>query len=137
LPCCCRRYLSRAGSLAGTVSAVASAQRAIDSAQERLDRYRNISAQGPMLQRRSMRCGKAQGRRSFSRIRLQILLVPSCRILFVPQSRTTAAGSPAQITTPRGDGRFRQIGVNLQLFATTANLQKILYTIETQQPYTC
>ena len=28
-----------------------------------------------------------------------------------------------------------QIGVNLQLFATTANLQKILYAIETQQPY--
>jgi len=35
----------------------------------------------------------------------------------------------------RDDGRFRQIGVNLQLFATTANLQKILYAIETQQPY--
>ena len=39
------------------------------------------------------------------------------------------------IVAPRDDGRFRVIGVNLQLFATTANLQKILYTLETQQPY--
>ncbi len=36
---------------------------------------------------------------------------------------------------PKDDGRFRQIGVNLQFFATTPNLQKILYTLETQQPY--
>jgi hypothetical protein len=27
------------------------------------------------------------------------------------------------------------IGLNLQLFATPANLQKSLYTLETQQPY--
>jgi hypothetical protein len=40
-----------------------------------------------------------------------------------------------QNTAPKDDGRFRQIGVNLQLFATTPNLQKILYSLETQQPY--
>ena len=40
-----------------------------------------------------------------------------------------------QIIAPKEDGRFRQIGVNVQLFATTPNLQKILYAIETQQPY--
>ena len=40
-----------------------------------------------------------------------------------------------QNTAPKDDGRFRQIGVNLQLFATTPNLQKILYALETQQPY--
>ena len=40
-----------------------------------------------------------------------------------------------QTAQPRDDGRFRQIGINVQLFATTPNLQKILYALETQVPY--
>jgi hypothetical protein len=30
---------------------------------------------------------------------------------------------------------FRQVGVNVQLFANTSNLQKILFTIESQVPH--
>jgi len=41
----------------------------------------------------------------------------------------------SQNTMPREDGRFKQIGVNVQFFATTAALQKILNGLETQQPY--
>ena len=40
-----------------------------------------------------------------------------------------------QIAQPKDEARFRQIGVNVQLFATTPNLQKILYALESQQPY--
>ena len=32
----------------------------------------------------------------------------------------------SQNTSPREDGRFREIGVNVQFFATTPELQKIL-----------
>jgi len=41
----------------------------------------------------------------------------------------------SQNTSPREDGRFREIGVNVQFFATTPALQKILLAIETHQPY--
>jgi hypothetical protein len=37
--------------------------------------------------------------------------------------------------TPREDGRFREIPVNVQFFATTPALQKILLAIETHRPY--
>jgi len=32
------------------------------------------------------------------------------------------------------DERFKHLGVNVQFFATTANLQKILATLESQVP---
>ena len=41
----------------------------------------------------------------------------------------------SQNTAPRDEGRFREIGVNVQFFATTPNLQKILMAIETHLPY--
>ena len=41
----------------------------------------------------------------------------------------------SQNTSPREDGRFKQIGVNVQFFATTPALQKLLGALETQQPY--
>jgi hypothetical protein len=41
----------------------------------------------------------------------------------------------SQNQAPKDDGRYRQIGLNVQFFATTPNLQKILYALETQQPY--
>jgi hypothetical protein len=37
-------------------------------------------------------------------------------------------------TTAIGE-RFRQIGIYVQLFATTPNLQRILYALESQVPY--
>jgi hypothetical protein len=43
--------------------------------------------------------------------------------------------STSQNQSPRDDGRFKQIVVSVQFFATTPNLQKILNAIETQQPY--
>jgi hypothetical protein len=54
--------------------------------------------------------------------------------------RAAIENNGGRITTiqgaqPRDDGRFRQIGINVQLFATTPNLQKILFGLETQTPY--
>ena len=109
---------------------------AIDSAQERLDRYRNISAQGPALQKALDALREKQGRRFFLKNTAANLAGAELQDLVRAAVENNGGRiTTAQITTPRDDGRFRQIGVNLQLFATTANLQKILYTIETQQPY--
>jgi len=109
---------------------------AIDSAQERLDRYRNISAQGPALQKALDALREKQGRRFFLKNTAANLAGAELQDLVRAAVENNGGRiTTAQITTARDDGRFRQIGVNLQLFATTANLQKILYTIETQQPY--
>ena len=109
---------------------------AIDSAQDRLERYRRIAAQGPELQKALDALREKQGRRFFLKNSASNLAGAELQDLV----RAAVENNGGRITTiqivaARDDGRFRQIGVNLQLFATTANLQKILYAIETQQPY--
>ena len=109
---------------------------AIDSAQDRLERYRRIAAQGPELQKALDALREKQGRRFFLKNSASNLAGAEMQDLV----RAAVENNGGRITTiqivaARDDGRFRQIGVNLQLFATTANLQKILYAIETQQPY--
>jgi hypothetical protein len=109
---------------------------AIDSAQDRLERYRRIAAQGPELQKALDALREKQGRRFFLKNTASNLAGAEMQDLV----RAAVENNGGRITTiqivaTRDDGRFRQIGVNLQLFATTANLQKILYAIETQQPY--
>jgi len=109
---------------------------AIDGAQERLDRYWSISAQGPGLQKALDALREKQGRRFFLKNTAANLAGAELQDLVRAAVENNGGRiTTVQITTPRDDGRFRQIGVNLQLFATTANLQKILYAIETQQPY--
>ena len=54
--------------------------------------------------------------------------------------RAAVEGNGGRITisqnqAAKDDGRYRQIGINVQFFASTPNLQKILYALETQQPY--
>lgn len=109
---------------------------AIDSAQERLDRYRSISAQAPGLQKTLDALREKQGRRFFLKNTAANLAGAELQDLVRAAVENNGGRiTTVQITAPREDGRFRQIGLNLQLFATTANLQKILYAIETQQPY--
>ena len=54
--------------------------------------------------------------------------------------RNAVEGNGGRITTcqnvvPKDEGRFRQIGVTVQFFASTPNLQKILHALELQVPY--
>jgi len=54
--------------------------------------------------------------------------------------RTAVESNGGRITTsqnqvPRDEGRFRQISVSVQFFASTPALQKILYAIEASPPY--
>ncbi|HTS21498.1 MAG TPA: type II secretion system protein GspM [Casimicrobiaceae bacterium] len=110
--------------------------RAIDALQERLDVYRRVAAQTPELKRTLETLRSRDGRRFF----LQNLAPNLAGAELQDLVRAAIENNGGRITTiqiaqPREDGRFRQIGVSVQLFATTPNLQKVLYTLETQTPY--
>jgi hypothetical protein len=109
---------------------------AIESAQDRLDTYRRIAAQAPELQKSLEMLRAKQGRRFFLKNTAANLAGAELQELVRGAVENNGGRiTTVQISSPRDDGRFRLIGLNLQLFATTANLQKILYAIETQQPY--
>jgi hypothetical protein len=109
---------------------------AIEAAQDRLDRYRRISAQAPELAKAVEAMRARQGRRFLLKNTAANLAGAELQELVRAAVENNGGRiTTVQITTPREDGRFRQIGLNLQLFANTPNLQKILYAIETQQPY--
>jgi hypothetical protein len=109
---------------------------AIESMADRLQRYRRVAAQGPEYRKALDALRAKDGRRFFLKNTAPNLAGAELQDM-VKAAIDNNAGrlTTISITSPRDDGHFRVIGVNLQLFATTANLQKILYAIETQQPY--
>ena len=109
---------------------------AIDSLQDRLERYRRIAAQAPELKKSLDALRAKDGRRFFLKNTAPNLAGAELQDLV----RAAIENNGGRITTiqiaqPKDEARFRQIGVNVQLFATTPNLQKILYALESQQPY--
>jgi len=110
--------------------------RAIETTQDHLERYRRIAAQMPELQRALDAVRAKDGRSFFLHNTAPNLAGAELQDLV----RSAIEKNAGRITTiqgaqPRDDGRFRQIGINVQLFATTPNLQKILFALETQTPY--
>jgi hypothetical protein len=109
---------------------------AIASLGDRLERYRRVAAQAPEYRKALDAMRERNGRRFFLRNLAPNLAGAELQELV----RAAIEGNGGRITTsqnqaPKEDGRFRQIGVNVQFFATTPNLQKILHAIELQQPY--
>jgi hypothetical protein len=109
---------------------------AIDALQDRIEVYRRVAAQTPELKRSLDALRAKDGRRFFLRNTAPNLAGAELQDLV----RVAIENNGGRITTiqtaqPREDGRFRQVGINVQLFATTPNLQKILYALETQTPY--
>jgi general secretion pathway protein M len=109
---------------------------AIDALESRLDVYRRVAAQTPELKKALDALRARDGRRFFLQNTAPNLAGAELQDLV----RAAIENNGGRITTiqiaqPREEGRFRQIGVSVQLFATTPNLQKILYTLETQAPY--
>ena len=109
---------------------------AIADTTDRVERMRRVAAQAPEL-RRALDAMKARdGRRFFLKNTAPNLAGAELQEMV----KATVENNGGRITTsqntsPREDGRFKQIGVNVQFFATTPALQKILATLETQQPY--
>jgi general secretion pathway protein M len=109
---------------------------AIDALQSRLDVYRRVAAQTPELKQALDALRARDARRFFLQNTAPNLAGAELQDLVrVAIENNGGRITTIQIAQPREEGRFRQIGVSVQLFATTPNLQKILYTLETQAPY--
>ena len=109
---------------------------AIEALQDRIEAYRRVAAQTPELKKALDALRAKDGRRFFLRNTAPNLAGAELQDLV----RAAIENNGGRITTiqtaqPREDGRFRQVGINVQLFATTPNLQKIVYALETQTPY--
>jgi len=108
---------------------------AIESLTDRLERYRRVAAQAPEYRATLEAMREKNGAASSSRTRHQPRRAELQELV-----RGAIEGNGGRITTsqnqaPKDEGRFRQITVNVQFFATTPNLQKILNAVESQQPY--
>jgi len=109
---------------------------AIADTSDKLQRYQRIAAQAPAFRTALDAMQQRDGRRFFLRNTASNLAGAELQELV----KAAIEGNGGRITTsqntsPREDGRFREIGVNVQFFATTPNLQKILYAIESHEPY--
>ncbi len=109
---------------------------AIDEATDRLTRFRRIAAQAPELGKALEAVRERNGRRFFLKNTAPNLASAELSELV----KASIEGNGGRITTsqnvqPKDDDRMKQVGANVQFFATTTNLQKVLAAIETQQPY--
>jgi hypothetical protein len=109
---------------------------AIADTSDRLQRYQRIAAQAPALRTALDAMQQRDGRRFF--LRNSATNLAGAELQELVKSAIEGNGgriTTSQNTSPRDDGRFREIGVNVQFFASTPALQKILLAIETHQPY--
>ena len=109
---------------------------AIDDLTDRLERYRRVAAQAPDLRRALELVKEKDGRRFFLKNTAPNLAGAELADLV----RAAIENNGGRITTsqnpgPRDEGRFRQLTVNVQFFATTPNLARILQALDTQVPY--
>jgi len=108
---------------------------AIETWTTRLSTYRRVAAQAPALRSALDAMRTKDARRFYLRNTAPNLAGAELQELVkstIEQAggRITTSQSPA----PREDGNFRQIVANVQFFATTPNLQRILHALETKEP---
>lgn len=108
----------------------------IDEATDRLTRYRRVAAQAPELAKARDQVRERNGQRFY--LKNTAVNLASAELSEIVKA--AIEGNGGRITTsqnvpPKDDDRFKQLGATVQFFATTASLQRILTTLETQQPY--
>ena len=109
---------------------------AIADLSDRLRRYQRVAAQAPEIRVALVSMQQRDGRRFFLRNTATNLAGAELQELVKAAIEGNGGRiTTSQNTTPREDGRFREIGVNVQFFATTPALQKILLAIESHEPY--
>jgi general secretion pathway protein M len=109
---------------------------AIADTSDRLQRYQRVAARAPELRAALSAMQQRDGRRFFLRNTAANLAGAELQELVKAAIESNGGRiTTSQNTSPREDGRFREIGVNVQFFATTPELQKILLAIESHQPY--
>jgi hypothetical protein len=109
---------------------------AIGDLTDRLERYRRVAAQAPELRRALDVMKDKDGRRFYLKNTAPNLAGAELSDLV----RAAIENNGGRITTsqnpaPREEGRFKQLTVNVQFFATTPALARILQALDTQQPY--
>src|SRR5204863_2110638 len=102
---------------------------AIESMTDRLERYRRVAAQGPEYRRALDAVRAKDGRRFFLKNTAPNLAGAELQDM-VKAAIDSNGGrlTTISIVAPRDDGRFRVIGLNVQLFARTADLPQMLIT---------
>lgn len=109
---------------------------AIADLSDRLRRYQRVAAQAPEFRVALVSMQQRDGRRFFLHNTATNLAGAEMQELVKAAIEGNGGRiTTSQNTTPREDGRFREIGVNVQFFATTPALQKILLAIESHEPY--
>lgn len=103
---------------------------------DRLSRYRRVAAQAPEYRKALDAIREKDGRRFFLKNTAPNLAGAELQELV----RAAIEGNAGRITTsqnqaPRDEGRFKQITVTVQFFASTPALQKILFALEARPPY--
>jgi len=110
--------------------------KAIAETTDRVAHLRRIAAQAPELRRALDSMKERDSRRFFLRNTAPNLAGAEMQELVKAAIESNGGRiTTSQNTSPREDGRFKQIGVNVQFFATTPALQKLLGVLESQQPY--
>ena len=109
---------------------------AITDLTDRLERYRRVAAQAPELRRALELMKEKDGRRFYLKNTAPNLAGAELADLV----RAAIENNGGRITTsqnpgPRDEGRFKQLTVNVQFFATTPALARILRALDTQLPY--
>jgi hypothetical protein len=109
---------------------------AIGDLTDRLERYRRVAAQAPELRRALELMKDKDGRRFYLKNTAPNLAGAELADLV----RAAIENNGGRITTsqnpgPREEGRFRQLTVNVQFFATTPALARILQALDVQLPY--
>jgi len=109
---------------------------AIAARTDLLDNYRRVAAQAPEYRKALDVMRQKDGRRFFLKNTAPNLAGAELQ----EQVRAAIEGNGGRITTsqnqgPKDEGRFRQIVVTVQFFATTPALQKILLALESRPPY--
>ncbi len=103
---------------------------------DRLERYRRVAAQAPEYRKALDAMREKDGRRFFLKNTAPNLAGAELQELGPRRDRGQRRAHHHQPEPgTRDDGRFRQIVVTVQFFASTPALQKILYAIEAQPPY--
>ena len=109
---------------------------AIADTTNRIDVMHRVAAQAPELRRTLDAMRERDGRRFYLKNTAPNLAGAELQeVVKAAVENNGGRITTSQNTAVRDDGRFKQIGVNVQFFATTPALQKILAALESQQPY--
>lgn len=101
-----------------------------------IERYQRMIAQKPQIEAALEAVKQRNGRRFFLKNTAANLAGAELQELV----RAGIESSGGRVTTsqniaPKEDGEFYKISVNVQFFATTANLQKAIQALESRTPY--